>query len=171
MFFQHDTHWIRPGLPGEGNILIFNNGYEFRGFERFYSSIDEISLPPFEADDIRETSAVFFEAPDHVWTYTHPTPTDFYAPIRSSTQRLSNGNTLIFDDHKDTISQVTPDGITVWRYISPLEQGHPFAPENTPTHQGDPPNSHLTKPHWYPSDYPGLKYLNLTPKGPIELYR
>ena len=26
LFFQHDASWIKPGYPGEGNILVFNNG-------------------------------------------------------------------------------------------------------------------------------------------------
>lgn len=171
LFYQHNTHWIPPGLPGEGNVLIFNNGYEFPGFERLYSSIDEISLPPSEDNIYPRTLDGAFKAPDHVWTYIHPTPTDFYSPVSSSAQRLPNGNTLILDDHKDTISQVTPDGTIVWRYISPLLQGQPFSPGYIPGYQGDPPDSVLSQPHWYPSDYPGLKSLDLTPKGPIELYR
>src|SRR5262249_6594816 len=26
LFGQHNTHWIDKGLPGEGHVLIFNNG-------------------------------------------------------------------------------------------------------------------------------------------------
>jgi hypothetical protein len=26
LFFQHDAEWIEPGLPGEGNVLVLNNG-------------------------------------------------------------------------------------------------------------------------------------------------
>src|SRR5262249_36877966 len=25
LFAQHDAHWIPAGLPGEGNLLVFNN--------------------------------------------------------------------------------------------------------------------------------------------------
>ena len=45
LFWQHNTHWIAPGLPGAGNILLFNNGKEFSGYERLYSSVDEL-VPP-----------------------------------------------------------------------------------------------------------------------------
>ncbi len=31
LFWAHNTHWIAPGLPGEGNVLVFNNGDEFQG--------------------------------------------------------------------------------------------------------------------------------------------
>jgi len=40
LFAQHDSSWIKSGHPGEGNILIFNNGVG-----RGYSSVDEI-IPP-----------------------------------------------------------------------------------------------------------------------------
>ena len=40
LYQQHHTHWIEPGLPSAGNILIFNNG-----LGRGYSSVDEI-VPP-----------------------------------------------------------------------------------------------------------------------------
>ena len=40
---QHDAQWIRPGLPGEGNILIFNNGEGRKDGE--HSSIEEIKPP------------------------------------------------------------------------------------------------------------------------------
>lgn len=166
LFFQHDTHWIPPGLPGEGNVLIFNNGLEFLGFERFYSSIEEISLPPFEDNAYPRTPGGVFEAPERVWTYTHP---NFYTPTRSSAQRLPNGNTMIWDHSKNSIFQVTPDGTTVWKYVSPLLLKH-FTRPDILTNQGDPPYSELYKPHWYPSDYPGLKGLDLTPKGPLEIY-
>ena len=26
LWYQHDVHWITPGLPGAGRILLFNNG-------------------------------------------------------------------------------------------------------------------------------------------------
>ena len=26
LFVQHNVQWIRPGLPGEGHLLVFNNG-------------------------------------------------------------------------------------------------------------------------------------------------
>jgi len=42
LFEQHDTNWIDEGFPGEGDILIFNNGVG-----RQYSTVDEI-VPPVD---------------------------------------------------------------------------------------------------------------------------
>ena len=43
LFAQHNAHWIPKGLPGEGNVLVFNNGLRRTGGA--YSSVDEIVLP------------------------------------------------------------------------------------------------------------------------------
>jgi hypothetical protein len=43
LFQQHDVQWIEPGLPGAGNLLIYNNG-NGRPSGR-YSSIEEIEPP------------------------------------------------------------------------------------------------------------------------------
>ncbi|MCP5115249.1 MAG: arylsulfotransferase, partial [bacterium] len=43
LFQQHDAQWIEPNRPGEGNMLIFNNGLSRPGGQ--YSSVDEI-VPP-----------------------------------------------------------------------------------------------------------------------------
>jgi hypothetical protein len=46
LFQQHDAQWIDPGLPGAGNILIFNNGLSRPG--GIYSTVDEI-VPPVDS--------------------------------------------------------------------------------------------------------------------------
>ena len=45
LFRPHNAHWIAPGLPGAGNILVFNNGDEFEGFFRDHSSVLELDYP------------------------------------------------------------------------------------------------------------------------------
>jgi len=45
LFYQHDAHWIRPGLPGAGNMLIFNNGWNPDPSKPSFSSIVELTLP------------------------------------------------------------------------------------------------------------------------------
>ena len=44
LFYQHDAQWIEPGLPGEGNLLVFNNGWN-RSDGSSYSSADEVAAP------------------------------------------------------------------------------------------------------------------------------
>jgi len=46
LFSQHDVSWIKAGLPGAGDILIFNNGGS-----RHYSSVDEIVPPVNESGE------------------------------------------------------------------------------------------------------------------------
>lgn len=97
---QHHAHMIPQGLPGEGNILVFDNGgiagYPF--LLRFNSRIlefDPITL-------------------DLVWKYENPNFFSFYI---SSAQRLPNGNTLIDEGSVGRIFEVTPGGETVWEFI------------------------------------------------------
>ena len=167
LFWQHDAQWIPPGLPGAGNVLIFNNGNESHWQGRDYSSIDEIALPAFHDGAYPQDQSFAFESARPQWSYTAPNPADFYSSLMSGVQRLPNGNTQICDTDDGTIFQVAPDGTTVWKYINPLPKHNP------PSHQGDAPDpsNYTYRAPWYPPDHPGLKNMDLTPKGPIEHYR
>ena len=179
LFWQHQPHWIRQGSPGAGNILVFNNGWEFRGAERFYSSIDEI-VPPVNGYRYRRPDNAAYPPERLAWTYAAQPPADFYAPYLSGTQRLPNGNTLIIDGVAGTIFQTTPNGEIVWKYVVPinrhthLRQGERPPASNTltfPTPYGDPARlraNRLYRAYWYPPDHPGLQALNLTPGAYIE---
>ena len=181
LFWAHNTHWIPDGLPGEGNILVFNNGNGFRGLRRYHSSVDEI-IPPRLDDNAYQKDPHSAFGPDlPAWTYTAKDPKNFYARNRSGAQRLPNGNTLIVDSPKGTIFQVTPDGTIVWKYISPILKGGTllhqgdgipiFDTEQTPYGHNQQMENWLYRVEWYPPDYPGLQELDLTPQGPIELTR
>jgi hypothetical protein len=115
-FSQHDTHWIPDGLPGAGNMLVFNNGGRPDGN---YSSVDELVLP-VDADGnyIRATGAPFGPT-EPTWSYTAKEPADFFAPLMSGAQRLPNGNTLICTGFGGEIFEVTPDKEVVWRFVVP----------------------------------------------------
>ena len=180
LFFGHDTQWIEPGLPGAGNILVFNNGDNFQmSPRRWYSSVDEI-VPPLDGYGYRREPGAPYPPAAPVWTYTAATPTDFYARHISGMQRLPNGNTLICNCPQGTFFQVTPGGKTVWKYINPvintgapLRQGEAM-PVNT-VHTRETPHGFATlwrnatyRAYWYAPDYPGLQGLDLTPQGPIE---
>lgn len=183
LFGQHDAHWIPPGLPGAGNVLIYNNGESpwrrvFNNGEslwrrsddpsiRDYSSIHEITLPAFHDDIYPQDQSFAFESVRPQWSYTAPNPADFYSFWGSGVQRLPNGNTQISSTYDGTIFQVTPDGTTVWKYINPV----PKQTGKPPARQGDTPRYSIYRAPWYPPDHPGLKNMNLIPKGPIEHYR
>ena len=164
LFWPHQTHWIPPGLPGAGNILLFNNGNEFEGDRRHYSTIDEIT-PPVDGYRYRRAENAAYPPDEFAWTYAAATPTDLYSPVWSGAQRLPNGNTLVTNGTAGAIFQVTPDGGTAWKYVSPasrrahLRQGERLSAFT---------DNGIYRAYWYPPDYPGLKALNLTPGAFIE---
>jgi hypothetical protein len=120
LFFQHNVQFIAPGLPGAGNLLVFNNGQE-RAAEPF-SSVDELVLPFDPARGfVREGPDAHgpFGPAAPVWSYVAPDPKSFYAPFISGCQRLANGNTLVIDGPQGRIFEVQPDGTLAWDYWNP----------------------------------------------------
>ena len=163
LFLQHDTQWIRPGLSGAGNILVFNNG-NGRTPEN-YSSVDELIPPVDSSGNYALTPGEAFGPDTLTWTYEAPTPTDFYSSFVSSAQRLSNGNTLVTGGALGEIFEVTPDGQIVWRYVNPMTADGPLA-------LGDPipANSNIIfQAFRFEPDFPAFAGKDLTPQGPIEL--
>jgi hypothetical protein len=132
LFSQHNAQWIARGLPGEGNILVFNNGLRRTGGA--HSTVDEI-VPPVDAKGHYAYTAGQAFGPDKpVWTYVAPKRTDFYSAIISGAQRLPNGNTLICSGTNGTIFEVTPEKETVWKYVNPVKGSFNF-----PQFGGPPP--------------------------------
>ena len=173
LFWQHHTHWIAPGLPGAGNILVFNNGFDADGEPPYYSysSIEEI-VHPVDGYGYRRAQGKLYPPAEPVWTYTAETPTDFYSRLMGSAQRLPDGNTLVCESISGNVFQVTPDGKTVWRYAYPMSG-------NTPLKQGETASlrwgglalaNAVYRAYWYAPDYPGLQKYDLTPGNTIELY-
>lgn len=153
LFVQHDAQWIEHGLPGEGNILIFNYGSRRN---RPYSSIEEIT-PALNVDGSYNLIAGRSYGPiASTWTYVAETATDFYAMNISGAQRLPNGNTLICDGPSGKIFEVTPVGETIWKYVTPFGQG---APEKDSIANG--PKNLVFRAIYYQADYAGFagKYL------------
>ena len=172
LFWPHNPQWIAPGLPGAGNILIFNNGAEFTDFRRGYSSVDEIA-PPVDGANYRLNPDSAYAPAEPVWVYTAATPSDFFSPYISGAQRLPNGNTLICDGAHGTLFEVTPAGKTVWKYINPsTSQGPLLQGEPVPTEQlrsgKEVPANKVYRAYRYAPDYPGLQGLDLTPGDRIE---
>lgn len=116
LFVQHDAEWVESGLPGEGDILVFNNG---KGrSDGNYSSVDEI-VPPVNSDGSYTLDAGSAYGPAAaVWSYTADTPTDFYAQSISGAQRLPNGNTLVCSGPDGYFFEVTDSGEVVWDYTA-----------------------------------------------------
>ncbi|WP_420959558.1 aryl-sulfate sulfotransferase [Brucella sp. IR073] len=109
---QHDAHMIPEGLPGAGNILVFDNEGP--------SGIPSMRISHHLGSRVLEINPVTKQI---VWQYTaeksgNP-PWTFYSAFISSARRLPNGNTLIDEGMDGRLFQVTPDGKIVWEYINP----------------------------------------------------
>lgn len=112
LFGQHDAMWVPEGLPGAGNITMFNNGEGRKGDN--YSTIEEIK-PPLKKDGTYELEEGQAYGPAKAtWTYAAEKKTDFYSPYLSSAQRMPNGNTLICSGVQGRVFEVTADGDIVW---------------------------------------------------------
>ena len=162
---QHDAEWIPAGYPGAGNITIFNNGYD-----RGWSSIEEI-VPPMDADGHYVlASGKAYGPAKPVWRYEAKNRTDFFSSEISGAHRLPNGNMLICAGIVGNLFEITPDGKMVWQYVNPMVRGGILAQGELP---GKDVRGHLYnavfKVHRYAPDYAGLAGRDLTPKGVIEL--
>ena len=116
-FGQHDATWIEPGCPGEGNILVFNNGW-LRPAGR-YSSVDEITPPVDESGVYPLEPGLSYGPEELLWSYTGNPLTSFYASGISGAQRLQSGITLICDGVAGRFFEVTPEKETIWEYVNP----------------------------------------------------
>jgi Arylsulfotransferase (ASST) len=116
LFNQHYPHWIKEGLEGAGNILVYNNGVGRP--EGQYSSADEIILPPMNKDGtyMRESGETYGPDSAH-WTCDNADGNRFYSPIISSAQRLPNGNTLICEGQPGNFIEVDENCQVQWTYF------------------------------------------------------
>ena len=168
-FEQHDVEWIKPGSPGAGHLLCFNNGVN-----RNYSSIDEITTPVDGSGNYSIVSGNAFGPTALTWTYEATPPASLYAQDISGAQRLPNGNTLIDDGPLGTFTEVTPAGQVVWKYINPVTNTGPLnqgdsVPHNFPMHPDETLNS-VFRVYRYPASYSAFNGHNLTPGNFIEIY-
>ena len=114
----HLAHMIPQGLPGEGNILLFDNG----GIAGYGSLL--AGLPGTYPATFRDYSRVIEFNPktqEMVWEYKYPETDEsgrrFYSRLISGAQRLVNGNTLITEGVNGRIFEVNNQGEIVWEYI------------------------------------------------------
>jgi hypothetical protein len=117
LFGQHDATWIPSGYPGEGDILVFNNGYNRPGPK--YSTVDEFAPPVDSNGEYYLEPGSAYGPEDVTWDYTANPPTSFYSNVFGGATRLRNGDTLICNGIPGKFFEVTPDGTTVWEYTNP----------------------------------------------------
>lgn len=110
---MHHAHMVPAGLPGEGNILVHDNGGSsgyggpnggLSKYTRDYSRVVEFSPQSLQI----------------VWNYDpangDPLPDSIAGT--GGVQRLPNGNTLITSGMRGIVLEVTPDKQVVWEYLN-----------------------------------------------------
>jgi hypothetical protein len=123
LFKQHNAHWIPKGLPGEGHILVFNNGQGRPDGQ--YSSVDELVLPMNKDGSYERKAGLAYGPSKAEWSYTAPNKSDFNANFISGAHRLANGNTLICSGPDGTVFEVTKEKEVVWKFVNPGGKGGP----------------------------------------------
>lgn len=170
LYVQHNAHWIRPGLSGAGDVMVFNNGNGRPGGNS--SSVDQLRLPITANGGYVLDAGKPYGPTELVWSYSATPKGDFYSSFISGSQRLPNGNTLICSGAKGRFFEVTPEGEIVWEYRSAFAR--PDAPESAggllPPGQPKPERSApsmrgvgVFRATRYAPDYPGLRGRTLQP--------
>lgn len=121
------THgnWLAPHDPhvlSNGHILMFDN----LGNMKPHNPSRAIEFDPHNGQI--------------VWSYEGSPGKPLNSPIRSTDQRLGNGNTLITESDGGRLLEVTPAGKIVWEYVSPIRAGahDEFIPVLSGGHRIDP---------------------------------
>ena len=122
----HHTHMIPKGLPGEGHIMVYDNG----GWAG-YGAPNQFSKQGLKVTRRDSSRVVEFDPTtlEIVWECTgEPIASGggfnfngnyFYSPLTSDAQRLPNGNTLICEGCSAILREYTKDQKLVWEYVYP----------------------------------------------------
>jgi hypothetical protein len=132
----HDGHEIAPGLPGQGNMLIYDNG-----MYNFMSRALEVNI---------KTNEVVWQSEDAFGIEGYVRGRVHFSPFISGSDRLPNGNTMITCGGNGVIFEVTNERETVWHYTRPypnmrtevrwgIFRAHRYAPDYCPQFQQLPP--------------------------------
>lgn len=147
LFSQHDAQWVEAGLPGQGNMLVFNNGMGRPGGN--YSSVEEIT-PPVDSNGNYALTSAAYGPLSPTWSYTALSKSSFYSTNVSGAERLPNGNTLICEGASGRVFEVTAANEVVWEYVNP---------EST--------RNTIFRAYRYGVGYTGLSGLDLTAYGAV----
>ena len=106
---QHHPHLVPVGLPGAGNMLIFDNG-----LGSGYGGPNNSNRYSRNHSRVIEFDPVSLEL---VWQYGSDSGAErLRSTILSNMQRLPNGNTLITEGVPGRLLEVTPEKQIVWEY-------------------------------------------------------
>jgi hypothetical protein len=126
----HEPYMIEKGLPGAGNIIMFDNGTDRKMHNRDGKGEEAQITVVLEINPVTKQI---------VWMYQDGE--NFYSAIQGTQQRLPNGNTFICESTKGRLLEVTYAGEIVWEYVMPPFPG------------SDEEHGFGTRPQRYPYDY------------------
>ena len=112
---QHQAHLIPKGLPGAGNLLVFDNGGASGYGAPSGTAPRGVGVHARPSSRVLEIDPVTLKL---VWSYS--APGQFFSTNISGAQRLPNGNTLITAGAGGRLFEVTNDARIVWEYVYPL---------------------------------------------------
>lgn len=105
------SHQHHVTMLPDGHVLLFDNGTHRKGGPS-HSRILEVDPATNEI----------------AWSYQAPVVLAFSSFMVSGAERLSNGGTLITEGATGRIFEVTPEGETVWEYVSGFTPSGRFGP-------------------------------------------
>jgi hypothetical protein len=164
LYFQHQCCWVKPGLPHQGDILVFSNGNTRPGGP--LSSLDEFT------PDVDNNTGEYYLPPggtygpeDLSWQYM--LPDNLFSDGFGGGQRMLNGNTLICSGWNGVFIEVTPDKQIVWTFNNPYPymNDEVYRTEYIPPYVPPPP----PQPHIPDLDGTGsLSWSNIKPGGTVH---
>ena len=155
IFNQHDVQWIDEGLPGAGNIMVFNNQ------AMPTSTVIEIETPVDASGNYPLTSGQAYGPAAPSVTLD----TGVNAGFISGAHRQANGNTLVTHGPAARLLEFTPAGDLVWNYTSAVTA------DGAVSQGAAPPATNTFKARKFGSDFSGFAGRDLSPTGYVETWR
>ena len=117
---QHDPQMITKGMPGEGNIVLFDNGHPPIRWIEHAGRTSVLEIDPVAEEVVwkyEDDGYLTGEDPGYEgdsWGYNGH---KFYSAYTGNVQRLPNGNTLINEAIGGRAFEVTREKELVWEYV------------------------------------------------------
>ncbi len=180
LFFQHNVQWIKPGLPGAGDLIVMSNGNNRPGTEK-YTTVEQWTPPVNPTGGYTLGTNGAFGPTTTTWHYEDSPRTAFYNSDGGGVQRLTNGDTMISFDTQG-LAFVVSVGQINWQFQNGNAgtKGAGAVSDNI-LYQGDNlpvdvklPGGYTTTFYnapWYSNNFFTFTNQQLVGSGTIEKYR
>ena len=131
----HNAHMIPAGIPGEGNVIVFDNGGNSCYGELSYKGTSCGGSYPVAMRDYSRILEIDPQTLEVVWSYENRVRTVdestgfvtrvFFSTFISGVQRTPLGTTIIAEGNQARIFEVNSDGEIVWEYNAAATPGGP----------------------------------------------